>query len=207
MRNHLFLFDDNKIKMARKPGKKQKKTPVGYTLEGKRWKGNIRERSRAGKTGTVLGLSLEVTSNFSVIFRQISVLFHVKFQSLQSNFSLFSRQISVSFYVKFQCRFTLNFSVVLTLLRPCQFLAESENVRKNSIVYFFTPDGMVGYCDLLWWAIVISTSGIVIPTSGIVIATSGIVIQTSGIVIPTSGHGKVLCPWYLGCTISYKPRF
>ena len=32
----MLLFDDNKIKMARKPGKKQKENPVGFTGEGKR---------------------------------------------------------------------------------------------------------------------------------------------------------------------------
>ena len=32
----LLLFDDNKIKMARKPGKKQKDDLVGCTREGKR---------------------------------------------------------------------------------------------------------------------------------------------------------------------------
>ena len=32
----LLLFDDNKIKMARKPGKKQKENPVGFTGKGKR---------------------------------------------------------------------------------------------------------------------------------------------------------------------------
>ena len=31
----LFLLDDNKIKMARKPGKKVKENPVGSTGEGK----------------------------------------------------------------------------------------------------------------------------------------------------------------------------
>ena len=41
-----MLFDDNEIKMARKPVKKQKENPVGCTGEGKRWKGNIREGSR-----------------------------------------------------------------------------------------------------------------------------------------------------------------
>ena len=46
--------------MAMKPGKKQKENPAGCTGEGKRWKGNIREESREGKTGTVLELSLEV---------------------------------------------------------------------------------------------------------------------------------------------------
>jgi len=30
------LFDDNKVKMARKPGKKQKENPVECTGEGKR---------------------------------------------------------------------------------------------------------------------------------------------------------------------------
>ena len=39
----LLLFDDNKIKVARKPGKKQKQNPVGCTREGKRPKRNIRE--------------------------------------------------------------------------------------------------------------------------------------------------------------------
>ena len=32
----LLLFDGNKIKMARKTGKKQKENPVGCTGEGKR---------------------------------------------------------------------------------------------------------------------------------------------------------------------------
>ena len=32
----LLLFDDNKIKLARKPGKKQKENLVGYSGEGKR---------------------------------------------------------------------------------------------------------------------------------------------------------------------------
>ena len=32
----LLLFDDNKIKMARKPGKKQKEIPVGCIGEGER---------------------------------------------------------------------------------------------------------------------------------------------------------------------------
>ena len=32
----LLFFDDNKIKMVRKPGKKQKKNPVGCTGEGKK---------------------------------------------------------------------------------------------------------------------------------------------------------------------------
>ena len=31
----MLLFDDNTIKMARKPGKKQNENPVGYTGEGK----------------------------------------------------------------------------------------------------------------------------------------------------------------------------
>ena len=38
--------DDNKIKMARKPGKKQKQNPVGCTGEGKRWKRNNRRVQR-----------------------------------------------------------------------------------------------------------------------------------------------------------------
>ena len=53
----LLLHDDNKIKMARKPGKKQKENRVGCIGEGKRWKGNIGE----GMTGTIFELSLEVT--------------------------------------------------------------------------------------------------------------------------------------------------
>ena len=48
-----MLFNDNKIKIARK---KKKETLVGYTGEGKRWKGNIRE----GETGTLMELSLKV---------------------------------------------------------------------------------------------------------------------------------------------------
>ena len=52
----LLLFDDNKIKMAKKPGEKQKENPVGCTWEGKTWKGNIREGSREGKTWTVMGV-------------------------------------------------------------------------------------------------------------------------------------------------------
>ena len=55
----LLLFDDDKIKIARKTGKKQEGNPVGCIGEGKRCKGNIREGSREGKTGTVLELSLE----------------------------------------------------------------------------------------------------------------------------------------------------
>ena len=54
----LLLFND-KIKMARKPGKKQKEDPVGCTGEGKRWEGNIREGLRKVKTETVMELNLE----------------------------------------------------------------------------------------------------------------------------------------------------
>ena len=32
--SRLLLFDDNKVKLARKPGKKLKKNPVGCTGEG-----------------------------------------------------------------------------------------------------------------------------------------------------------------------------
>lgn len=56
----LLLFDENKMKLARKSGKKQNGNPVGCTGESKRLKGNIREGSKEGKTGTVLELSLEV---------------------------------------------------------------------------------------------------------------------------------------------------
>ena len=31
----LLLFDDNKVRLARKPGKNQKENPVGCTGEGK----------------------------------------------------------------------------------------------------------------------------------------------------------------------------
>ena len=54
------MFDDNKINMARKPGKKQRENPVGCTREGKILKGNIRLELRECKTGTVLEFSLEV---------------------------------------------------------------------------------------------------------------------------------------------------
>ena len=49
-----------KIKMARKSiqqDKNGKEARIGCTEEGKRLKGNIREGSREGKTGTVLELS------------------------------------------------------------------------------------------------------------------------------------------------------
>ena len=41
-----LLFDDNEVKMARKPGKKQKENPVACTGEDKRWKGNMRRAQR-----------------------------------------------------------------------------------------------------------------------------------------------------------------
>ena len=41
----LLFFDDYKIKMARKPGKKQKENLVGCTGEGKSLKGIIGEGS------------------------------------------------------------------------------------------------------------------------------------------------------------------
>ena len=50
----LLLFDDNKIKIARKPGKNWKGYPAKCTGEGKRWKVNIWEGSRECKTGFVL---------------------------------------------------------------------------------------------------------------------------------------------------------
>ena len=55
----LLLFDDNKMEIARKPGKIYKENPVEYTGEGKKWKGNIRKGLREGKMGTVLELNLE----------------------------------------------------------------------------------------------------------------------------------------------------
>ena len=39
----MLLFDDNKIKMARKWGKKQMRNPAGCAGEGKRRKGNKRK--------------------------------------------------------------------------------------------------------------------------------------------------------------------
>ena len=45
-RAHTMLFDDNKIKMARNPGKKQKENPVGCTGNGKRLKYKSRVNRR-----------------------------------------------------------------------------------------------------------------------------------------------------------------
>ena len=52
----LLLFDGNIIKIARKPGTKQKENLVWCTREGKRSKGNIREGSGEGKTGFVFDI-------------------------------------------------------------------------------------------------------------------------------------------------------
>ena len=52
----MLLFDDNKQKLARKPRKKQK--------EAKRRKGNMRERSRKGKTEAGMELSLDLKTEF-----------------------------------------------------------------------------------------------------------------------------------------------
>ena len=46
----LLLFDDNKVKMARKSGKKQKENPVAYTGK-ENIKEEIREGYREEKTG------------------------------------------------------------------------------------------------------------------------------------------------------------
>ena len=46
----MWLFDDNKIKMARKPGKKLKQNPVGALGKVKDEK-KIRERYREDKFG------------------------------------------------------------------------------------------------------------------------------------------------------------
>ena len=56
----LLLFHGNKMKMARKPGKKQKENSIGCTGEVKKLKGKIREGSREGITVTISELSLEV---------------------------------------------------------------------------------------------------------------------------------------------------
>ena len=42
----LLFFDDNKVRMARKHGMKQKENPVGCTGEGERWKGKTRRVQR-----------------------------------------------------------------------------------------------------------------------------------------------------------------
>ena len=72
----LLLFNDNKIRMARKPGKKQKENPVGCTGESKRWKGNMRE----GKTETVLELSLKVRWPLWGWLSQGQPVWHIKEQ-------------------------------------------------------------------------------------------------------------------------------
>ena len=48
-----------RLKIARKPGKKQKENPVRCTGECKTW--DIREGSREGKTGTVLESQIIIT--------------------------------------------------------------------------------------------------------------------------------------------------
>ena len=47
-RSYVVLFGDNKIQMARKPGKKQKENSAGCTREDKRWRGNIIEGTDSG---------------------------------------------------------------------------------------------------------------------------------------------------------------
>ena len=61
--------------MARKPGKKQKENPVECTEEGERWKGNIREGSREGKTDWLLQGSGHIfpDNDISVCWTFISV--------------------------------------------------------------------------------------------------------------------------------------
>ena len=56
-----LLFDDSKIKIARKLTKKQKENPVGCTGEGKIWKGNIREESGEDKNRLGVEFGGEVT--------------------------------------------------------------------------------------------------------------------------------------------------
>ena len=73
----MSLLDENKIRIARKPGKKHKEIPLGCTEEGKRWKENIREGSREGRTRTSLELSLENISVFINLFKsstQVAIL-------------------------------------------------------------------------------------------------------------------------------------
>ena len=67
------MFDDNKIKMTRKPRKKQKKNPVGCNGEGKRCIGNIREGSREGKTGNVLELSFHKLTTWENVWENNSL--------------------------------------------------------------------------------------------------------------------------------------
>ena len=47
------MFDDNRLKIERQPGKKQKENPVGCTRESKIKIGNIKEGAREDKTETV----------------------------------------------------------------------------------------------------------------------------------------------------------
>ena len=65
-----MLFDDNKIKIAKKPGKRQKENPARCTGEGKRWKWNIREVSREGKT---VCLDFEATLDFILLDLQTKI--------------------------------------------------------------------------------------------------------------------------------------
>ena len=64
--------------MARKSGKTQKENPVWCTGDSKRWKGNIGEESREGKTGTVFELSLEeifcIINNNIIIIDNIIII-------------------------------------------------------------------------------------------------------------------------------------
>ena len=51
------MFDDNKMKTARKPGKKQKENSVGCTGEAKTLTGN---NIRVGSEVTLVGLALKL---------------------------------------------------------------------------------------------------------------------------------------------------
>ena len=49
-----MLFDNDFMKIAMKPDKILKETPVGCSGEGERRKGNIREGSRESRPGSFL---------------------------------------------------------------------------------------------------------------------------------------------------------
>ena len=93
----LLLFDDNKIKVARKPGKKQKQNPVGCTREGKRPKRNIREGYKAGKTLVTLHPN---KCNGYMLFPNINKLYHDQ-ENITSLWNFMNKKNIKSFHNKF----------------------------------------------------------------------------------------------------------
>ena len=122
----MLLFDNNKMKMARKPGKKQKENAVACTGEGKRWKENIWDESREVKTGTVLELS----------FGGIHLLFFNYFLSLIIVISGYSavtgNQTFISFLVLIF--FLISWMLNIALVSQTSFLATNTlyNIMVNS---------------------------------------------------------------------------